>query len=137
MKDFKLDMEPKITSGFTAPEGYFDTLSEKVLVKISQEKPEVVSIYRSKKVWYFMAAALLVALLSVPLYTKYAASQKEIDSTTLEDYITDHGTVSEDEIVDLLDTEDLKKIKIELKIQDKDIEDALYSNSDIEQFILN
>ena len=31
MKEFKLDKEPKINSGFTTPEAYFDSFSESVL----------------------------------------------------------------------------------------------------------
>ena len=39
MKEFRLDNEPKITSGFKTPEGYFDDLSKKInanLIKSSR-----------------------------------------------------------------------------------------------------
>ena len=41
MKPFKLDNEPKITSGFTMPEGYFDSFTDKVLTQLNKEEPKV------------------------------------------------------------------------------------------------
>ena len=137
MKDFKLDNEPKITSGFTTPDGYFDTFSEKVLAQLPKQETKVVSIFSSKKTWYYAAAAVLILMLSVPIYTKYANNPEEIDSATLENYIAYQSNISQDEIIDLLQQEDLDNMKLELNVDDKDIEDALNSNSNLEQYILD
>lgn len=137
MKDFKLDNEPKITSGFTIPDGYFDTFSEKVLAQLPKKETKVVSIFSSRKTWYYAAAAMLVLMLSVPLYTKYSTNMEEIDSATLENYIAYQSNISQDEIVDLLEQEDLDKMKLELNVDDQEIEDALNSNSNLEQYILD
>jgi hypothetical protein len=136
MKDFKLDNEPKITSGFTIPEGYFDAFSENFLTQLPKEK-KVISIFSAKKTWYFATAATIVLLLSVPLYNQYTMVQQTLDATVLEDYLAYSSTVSEDEIVNLLDKEDLEKMKIDFNVKDKDIEEALESNSDLEQYILD
>lgn len=137
MKDFKLDNEPKITSGFTIPDGYFDTFSEKVLAQLPKKETKVVSIFSSRKTWYYAAAAMLVLMLSVPLYNKYSTNMEEIDSATLENYIAYQSNISQDEIVDLLEQEDLDKMKLELNVDDQEIEDALNSNSNLEQYILD
>ncbi|MCF6128904.1 hypothetical protein L1S35_04415 [Flavobacterium sp. AS60] len=137
MKDFKLDNEPKITSGFTTPDGYFDTFSEKVFAQLPKQEPKVISIFSSRKTWYFAAAAVLVLMLSVPIYTKYSTQQEEIDSATLENYLAYQSNISEEEIVDLLQQEDLDKMKVEFNIDDSAIEDALNSNSNLEQYIID
>jgi hypothetical protein len=137
MKDFKLDKEPKINSGFTTPEGYFDSFSESVLSQLPKSETKVISIFKSRKTWYYAVAAILVLMLSIPLYMRYEASSSQIDSEILEDYITYHSTISEEELVNLLETEDLEKIKIELNLQGEDLEELLLTNADLEQYLLN
>jgi len=137
MKNFNLGNEPKITTGFTTPDGYFDTFSEKVLAQLPKQQPKVISIFSSKKVWYFTAAAVLILMLSIPLFTKYSTQQEEIDTETLENYIAYQSNISEEEIVNLLEQDDLDKMKLDFNIDDATIEDALKSNSNLEQYLID
>jgi hypothetical protein len=137
MKNFNLGNEPKITSGFTTPDGYFDTFSEKVLAQLPKQETKVISIFSSKKVWYFAVAAILILMLSIPLFTKYSTQQEEIDSATLENYIAYQSNISEEEIVNLLEQDDLDKMKLDFNIDDATIEDALKSNSNLEQYLID
>ena len=137
MKNFNLGNEPKITSGFTTPDGYFDTFSEKVLAQLPKQESKVISIFSSKKVWYFTAAAVLILMLSIPLFTKYSTQQEEIDTATLENYIAYQSNISEEEIVNLLEQDDLDKMKLDFNIDDAAIEDALKSNSNLEQYLID
>ena len=137
MKNFNLGNEPKVTSGFTTPDGYFDTFSEKVLAQLPKQETKVISIFSSKKVWYFAAAAILILMLSIPLFTKYSTQQEEIDSATLENYIAYQSNISEEEIVNLLEQDDLDKMKLDFNIDDATIEDALKSNSNLEQYLID
>ncbi|MCF6131864.1 hypothetical protein [Flavobacterium wongokense] len=137
MKDFKLDNEPKITSGFTIPEGYFDTFQEKVLLRLPKEEPKVISIFNRKKNWYFATAAILMIMLSIPLFNNYSTQKEEVDTQILENYIAYQSTISQDEIVDLLEQEDIDKMKMELNVDDREIEEALKSNSNLEEYIIN
>ncbi|WP_396140210.1 hypothetical protein [Flavobacterium sp.] len=137
MKNFNLGNEPKITSGFTTPDGYFDTFSEKVLAQLPKQETKVISIFSSKKVWYFAVAAILILMLSVPLFTKYSTQQEEIDTATLENYIAYQSNISEEEIVNLLEQDDLDKMKLDFNIDDATIEDALKSNSNLEQYLID
>ena len=137
MKNFNLGNEPKITSGFTTPDGYFDTFSEIVLAQLPKQETKVISIFSSKKVWYFAAAAVLILMLSIPLFTKYSTQQEEIDSATLENYIAYQSNISEEEIVNLLEQDDLDKMKLDFNIDDATIEDALKSNSNLEQYLID
>ena len=137
MNDFKLDNEPKITSGFTIPDGYFDTFSEKILAQIPIHEPKVISIFNITKTWYFVAAAIVIVMLSIPLYLNYSINNEALDTSVLENYITNNSNISEDEIVDLLDKEDLVKMKIEFNLQEEDLEDILSTNTNLEQYIIN
>ena len=137
MKNFNLGNEPKITSGFTTPDGYFDTFSEKVLAQLPKQETKVISIFSSKKVWYFAVAAVLILMLSIPLFTKYSTQQEEIDTATLENYIAYQSNISEEEIVNLLEQDDLDKMKLDFNIDDATIEDALKSNSNLEQYLID
>ena len=137
MKNFNLGNEPKITSGFTTPDGYFDKFSEKVLAQLPKQETKVISIFSSKKVWYFAAAAILILMLSIPLYTKYSTQQEEIDTATLENYIAYQSNISEEEIVNLLEQDDIDKMELDFNIDDAAIEDALKSNSNLEQYLID
>jgi hypothetical protein len=137
MKDFKLENEPKITPGFTIPEGYFNSFSEKVLTQLPKEESKVITIPNTKMKWYFAVAAILILMLAIPIYTNLSTQQDEIDAVTLENYIAYHAAISEDEIVDLLNQEDLERMKIELNIDDVYIEDILKSNTNLEEYLIN
>lgn len=137
MKEFKLDNLSKINPGFKVPNGYFEDNFEEILAHLDKKESKIISLFRFKKTLYFVAAALLILMMSIPLYNKYTTDNREIDSATLEDYIAYHATISEDEIVNLLEIQDLEKMKIEYNFQDKEIEDALYSNQNLEQYFIN
>jgi hypothetical protein len=137
MKEFKLDNEPKITSGFTTPDGYFDAFSEKMMAQLPKETPKVVPIYTSRKRWLFAAAAVLILALSVPIFNKLNTNTAELDQQTLEDYITYNSGISQNDLVDLLEKEDIEKMTVDYNIQDKDVEDLLSENNNIEQYITN
>lgn len=137
MKDFKLDTHPKITSGFTIPENYFDTFSEKVLQQLPKEEPKVISFYARNRTWIYSAAAVLVLALSIPVVYQLQNNQNEMSTNEVETYITQHTTVSDDDIVDLLDQEDIDKLKTDVPIENEVLEDVLSNNSEIEQYITN
>lgn len=137
MKDFRLDIEPRITSGFTTPDGYFDTFSNNILEKLPKQEKKMLSIFIFQKAWYFAAAAMLILLLSVPFYYKFHNKIEEVDTTTLENYLASQSTLSEDEIVELLENEEVEKMKVDFNIKNNEIEDILKSNTNLEQYIID
>ena len=136
MKEFKLDNEPKITSGFTTPDGYFDTFSEKLMAKLPKDEPKVISIFSSQKKWLFAVAAVLVLALSVPFFNTISTNTDELDQDTLENYITYHSEISENDLVDLLEKEDLEKMNVNYNLPNEVTEDLLLTNSNFEQYLL-
>jgi len=134
MNDFRINSKRKIDSGFKIPENYFENFSEKVLLKINNPEPKVISIFYKRKTWISSVAAVLIISLSVTLYTKIAVKSTE-EKLTLENYITNQSEISQYDLVALLDTKDIEKIKIDLKLDDKKIEEELTNSSEIENYL--
>lgn len=138
MKTFKIDNDPKIESGFIIPENYFDTFSARLMEKLPKEEPKIIPLYAKRRTWIYAAAAILVMALTIPIvYTNFYNRSQEIDQTTLENYISYHSTVSDTDLVNLLDEKDIKKISIDLNIDDQLIENELSQSDNIEHYILN
>lgn len=137
MKTFKIENKSKIKSGFTTPDNYFDQFSIKILQQIQKEEPKVISIFARRKSWIYTAAAILILALTIPICLYYHNLSTEIDETTLENYITNHSTISDEDLANLLDEKDIQKIKIDLNIDDKSIENELSKNTNLEQYLLN
>jgi hypothetical protein len=134
MNDFRINSKQKIDSGFKIPEDYFENFSEKMLLKINKPEPKVLSIFYKRKTWISSVAAVLVISLSVTLYTKIAVKSSE-EKLTLENYITNQSEISQYDLITLLDAKDIEKIKIDLKLDDKNIEDVLINSSEIENYL--
>jgi hypothetical protein len=137
MKTFKLETESKIKSGFTTPDHYFEDFSAKIMQKLPIDQTKIISVFARKNTWIYAAAAVLLLALTLPIYLNRKAHSSEIDNETLEHYITYHSNLSDTELVNLLDEEDIEKISIEVRIEDSTIENELSENKNIEQNIVN
>jgi hypothetical protein len=137
MKTFKLDTEPKIKSGFTTPENYFENFSEKVMQQLPENEPKIISIFARRKTWMYAAAAVLIIALTIPMYFTSSTHSSEIDDATIENYITYQSNISDTDLVNLLDKEDLDQMSSDMNIEDITIEDELLGNKNLEQYILN
>lgn len=137
MKTFKLNTQTKIKSGFETPENYFEDFSARVMQQLPLNEPKTISIYQSRKTWLYIAAAILIFALSIPIFTNYYKQKSEIDSEILENYISYQSNVSNAELANLLDEEDIQNIKIDMEIDTKSIENELVTNKNLELYILN
>ncbi|POY35909.1 hypothetical protein C3L50_15700 [Flavobacterium alvei] len=137
MKTFKLENEPKTATGFTVPENYFEDFSTRMMQQLPEKETKVISIFARRKTWIYAAAAVLVLALSIPIYNNFYSHSSEIDDATLENYITYHSSVSDTDLVNLLDKQDIQKMNIDLNLEDKTIENELSENSNLEQYLLN
>ncbi len=136
MKEFKLDSERKITPGFKVPNGYFDSLENSVLQKITEKETPVYTLF-TKRNWFIAAAAVFVIALSIPIANHINTSTSAIDQVQLETYLTEQSNLSEDDIVELLDEEKIQKIKLELNVNPNELEEALLTNSNLEDYLIN
>ena len=137
MNNIIIDTEKKIESGFKTPDGYFENFSNKLDFLTSKEKTKVISFYSKNKKWIYSVAAVIVLALTTPLFYKMQNNEQELTSTEIENYLTQEKSISDDEIVDLLEKEDIEKLKVNHNISSSDIEEELTSNNDIENYIIN
>lgn len=136
MDDFNLDSKPKINSGFTIPENFFENFSEKVLQRLPEEEFKVISIFQKPKIWLTAVAAVLVIALGIPFYLLFSTNNTELDQATLENYITNQSNISEYDLIALLEKEDLENMKIDLNLEEESLEVILSTNSNLEQDII-
>ena len=134
MKDFKLDNEPKITSGFQIPENYFDKFSDELSSKIPTHQPKVISFWDRNKRMIYGAAAVLVISLTIPLANQLQ-NNSTLESVDLENYIANQTSLTNDDIIKLLDEEDIATIEINSSIEDQAIEDVLSQNKNLENYL--
>jgi hypothetical protein len=135
MKEFKLENEPKIESGFKTPDHYFDHLSAKVLEQLPKNEPKVISLFQKRKTVIMMVAAILILALMIPIYTTISTNSKELDETTLENYLAYQSNLNQYDLISELETEDITKMQPVSSPEDKVIEDILTTNSDVEQLL--
>jgi hypothetical protein len=135
MKQFKLDNEPKITSGFTFPETYFDTLESKVIQRLPEKETPIYSLITKRKIVLFTIAAVFIIALSIPIVNIMTVKTSEVDEVVLENYLTQQADISDDDIAELLDDENIKQIKIDVHIDNSELEDLLISNPDMEEYL--
>lgn len=134
MKDFKLENEPKIKTGFKTPEHYFDDFSVKVLQQIEQPEAKVIPIYKQKKVITMLAAAVVVMALMIPIVNTYNKS-KELDEAALETYLSYQSNLNQYDLIRELDTKDIEAINQNVVLEQETLEDVLSSNPNIENLI--
>ena len=135
MNDFKLNDEPKIASGFTTPESYFDDFPRKLTLRLQSEVPKVVSLQTKRKTWIYAAAAILIIAISITFSTKIYTTNR-LDTITTENYLVSQVGIA-DELLYLLDEDDFQSMMIDMKIEDQAIEDMLSTNPDFEQYLIN
>jgi hypothetical protein len=136
MKTFKLENEPKIQTGFKIPENYFDDLSIKIMEQLPASEPKVISIFKKRKNLILMAAAILILALMIPILNNLSTTKKELDSTTLENYITYQSNVNQYDLITVLETEDITNMNTSIVLEDQAVEDVLSTNSNLENLIL-
>lgn len=118
MRNFNIDNEPKITTGFTVPENYFEDFPTKIKERISNEKPVIKLQKRHKKKWIFAIAATLLLSITATRMFNESNTEPQIATAALENYISNQSTISQDDLVNYLEQEDLESLKDDLQLQD-------------------
>ena len=135
MKDFKLDREPKIGTGFTTPEGYFDGFQTRMMQNLPVQEPKVIPFFARRRTWVMSAAAILVLALMIPVYNSLHTTSEEIDAVSMENYLAYQSNISQYDLINLLDSEDIQSLDIDLALEDNTIEDILTNNNNFENYI--
>ncbi len=131
MNNFKIDTTPKISSGFKTPEDYFDTLPQNILYRLAVEEPRTISLWKRNQQWIYGMAAVIVLSISLPIMHTIKPTEKNVSSIEIENYLTYHSTLTEEDLVDLLNIEDIAKIKIDKPLKINDNDEILMESSEI------
>lgn len=137
MKEFKLNTNPKIESGFKTPENiYFEKFSANLLEQLPKNEPKIISLFQKKKTIIMMVAAVFVLALAIPSLLNNANRYNELDTTTLENYISYQSNVNQYDLINALDEEDINSLGTNIALEDQTIEDILVTNNNLEQYII-
>ncbi|AOW09823.1 hypothetical protein [Flavobacterium gilvum] len=140
MKTFNLENGPKIDSGFKTPDNYFENFSANLIQKLPTEtlpeETKVISIFRKRKNIFMAVAAVLVLALMIPIAYRANTTNKEVDSATLENYLTQETNLSQYELIGEIEPENSNLISPQKKIKHETIEDVLATNPNIENLII-
>ena len=135
MSKFILDKEPKITSGFITPENYFENFSSSVMEKLENDFPQKKKEFTLKNYSYAAAAVLLVGLSLPFLMPNSTPSLAQIDTDSLENYISFQSYGSQYEIINLIDDKELDNMQVELNLEVESVENILATNPNFENYI--
>lgn len=135
MKSFNLENHPKIKPGFVMPENYFEQFSENLSATISAEEKPVISIFANNKKWFLAVAAVLVLGIMIPFLNKSDSGNNNLDSASLENYLAYQTTISPDELVSAMSSEDFEAIETDLNLDDVTIENTLAESNYLENYI--
>lgn len=138
MKEFKLENEPKIESGFKTPEHYFENFSKNFMQQLPEEEPKVISLFQKNKKIVMMVAAVLTISLLVPVVYNNSinANNNEIDATALENYLSYQSNINQYELINGLEADEIDNIKTTVVLENATIEDILATNGNLELLML-
>lgn len=137
MNKFSLDTHPKIKSGFTTPPQYFEELPLQILNKTTETALKKTKVFTLNRLLY-SAAAILVVALSIPfIMTNSANSLEQIDTDSLENYLTYQSNVSQYDLISLMDTKELEFIQVDLSLENTEVEELLLNNPNFENYIID
>lgn len=135
MEPFNLNNHKKINSGFKTPEGYFDHFSEELMQQLPEKETKVISLFGNKTKWIMAVAAILIIALILPFFNQSIQESENMDLASLENYLSYQPDISQYEIINLLDDNDIQEINIDMKINDSDLEDILVENDNLELYL--
>ena len=117
MKQFDLENNKEIKSGFKVPENYFEQFEAKMMAQIPVEKEtKVVSLFYRKQVWISSIAAVLLLAIAIPVYFNMA-KENNLDAGTIEVYLSQQQGIGITELSKHLTDEDIAELENNLSIK--------------------
>jgi hypothetical protein len=125
MKDFKLDSEPKIKSGFTAPDYYFESFADRLMLQLPAPEVKVIPLYRRRPVWVTSVAAVFILSLSLIFTKEDAAATPAPSAAAIENYLVYQADMSSYDLQQNLNQKDIHELEQSIVISDEAIEEYL------------
>ena len=138
MKQFDLENNKEIKSGFKVPENYFEQFEAKMMAQIPVEKEtKVVSLFSSKQVWISAIAAVFLLAIAIPVYFNMA-SESNLDASTIENYLAQQQNVGITELSKHLTDDDIIALEKNLSLNESNpdaVEDYLSESENLDYYI--
>ncbi len=138
MKNFDLENNEKISTGFKTPEHYFELFEAKMMQEISaKNEVKVVSLFYRKQVWISSIAALFLLAIAIPVYFNMS-KESNLDATTIENYLAEQQSVGTTELTKHLTDEDIFELENALtndNVTDETIENYLSESANLDYLI--
>ena len=138
MKQFDLENNKEIKSGFKVPENYFEQFEAKMMAQIPVEKEtKVVSLFYKKQVWISAIAAVFLLAIAIPVYFNMA-SESNLDASTIENYLAQQQNVGITELSKHLTDEDITALEKNLSLNESNpdaVEDYLSESENLDYYI--
>ena len=138
MKQFDLENNKEIKSGFKVPENYFEQFEAKMMAQIPVEKEtKVVSLFYRKQVWISAIAAVFLIAIAIPVYFNMA-KESSLDASTIESYLSQQQGIGITELSKHLTDEDITAIEKNLSLNESNpdaVEDYLSESENLEYYI--
>lgn len=141
MKNFDLDNNYKITSGFITPENYFEQFEAKIMHQISAQESavkeaKVVSLFHRKQVWMTSIAALFLLSIALPVYFD-SVNESSLHPDTIELYLAQQS-VGTTELTKHLTNDDILELETSLGVSSSESEEIEnYLKTEDLDYILN
>jgi len=141
MKNFDLENNDKIPTGFNTPENYFEQFEAKIMHQISAKQTEksavkVVSLFHRKQVWMGSIAALFLLSIALPVYFN-SVNKSTLESVAIEHYLAQQS-VGTAELAKHLTNDDILELETSLGISTSESEEIEnYLNTEDLDYILN
>ena len=138
MKQFDLENNKEIKSGFKVPENYFEQFEAKMMAQIPVEKEtKVVSLFYRKQVWISSIAAVLLLAIAIPVYFNMA-KENNLDAGTIEVYLSQQQGIGITELSKHLTDEDITALEKNLSLNESNpdaVEDYLSESENLDYYI--
>jgi len=129
MNDFKLNEGQKITTGFTTPDDYFESFTNRLMQQLPKQEVKVVPLYKRKPVWFSAAAGFIIMVTLSVFYTTGTATSQP-DDAAIENYLVYQANVNSYDLMQNLDQQDIDELEESIVINDDAIKDYL-TNEDV------
>ena len=138
MKQFDLENNKEIKSGFKVPENYFEQFEAKMMAQIPVEKEtKVVSLFYRKQVWISSIAAVVLLAIAIPVYFNMA-KENNLDAGTIEVYLSQQQGIGITELSKHLTDEDIAELENNLSLNEVNsdaVEDYLSESENLDYYI--
>ncbi len=134
MKPFDIDKEPKIKSGFTTPESYFDGFTEKLMLQLPAQEIKVIPLYKRTSVWISSIAAVIIIAIAITVVLKNQQPALQPDDNAIESYLVYQADINNYEIIQSLDQTDINELEASITVSEEAIENY-FSNENYEIYI--